>query len=103
MTVDVEDHGVQGWRSETKRLFASDFSMAFCQLNSDGAVFEGEYRNLWAGRIKSRLNKNQIKQTNKLIMKLMSIFKQDNKSSDENLYTMQWVLAPVESKPKRRK
>jgi len=70
-------------------------------INKD-AVFEGHYRNLWAGRVKSRLNKRQIKKTNKLLNDLMTVFKQESDSSSEILYTMQWVLAPVEAKPKRR-
>ncbi len=71
-------------------------------LKSDQAVFEGELRNLWAGRVKSRLNQDQIKTANKLLNELMNVFKQSTDQSSEKLYSLQWVLAPVESKPKRR-
>ncbi len=71
-------------------------------LKNEHAVFEGELRNIWAGRVKNRLNQNQIKKVNILLNELMNVFKQSTDQSSEELYTMQWVLAPIESRPKRR-
>ena len=78
-------------------------------LTHTGAVFEGESRNLWAARIKSRLNQKQIKKANYHLQELLSIFKGTKNSKDKNdyssknLYALQWVLAPVKAQPKRRK
>ena len=71
-------------------------------LESKAAVVEGDGRNLSACRIKSRLTDGEVRQVNGLLAQIAAVFDHQRHENTENLYSIAWVLAPIETKPKRR-
>lgn len=71
-------------------------------LNSKVAVVEGDGRNLSACRIKSRLTYNEVRRVNSLLAQVAAVFNHQRQENTENLYSIAWVLAPIEARPKRR-
>lgn len=85
--------------SSMLKIAMKDYSAG---INSTAAVVEGEGRNLSACRIKGRLTDGEVRKVNRLLAELFSVFSHQKKDSSENLYSIAWVLAPIEAKPKRR-
>ena len=86
--------------SSMMKIAVKDYSAG---LGSEAAIVEGDDRNLSATRIKSRLTHDEVKKVNGLLAELVTVFSHQRRGSPENIYSLAWILAPIEAKPKRRK
>jgi len=85
--------------SSMMKIAVKDFSAG---LTLGAAIVEGDNRNLSATRIKSRLTNDEVRKVNRLLAELTAIFNHQRRDNSENLYSIAWILAPIEAKPKRR-
>jgi hypothetical protein len=70
-----------------RRQFARGF-------RHDGAVVRGAFRNLWAGRIRGGLSRNELREVNLLLNALIRTFR-PLRPAESSLYEFTFVLAPA--------
>ena len=88
--------------SSMMKIAGDDFSNG---IGLESVTLDGELRNLWAARVKCRLSDEKLRTANRLINELIELFQQSTditESIEGELHSLVCVLAPVESKPKRR-
>jgi DNA-binding transcriptional ArsR family regulator len=76
-----------------RRQFARGF-------RQDVAVVQGAYRNLWAGRIRGSLSRNDLHEVNRLLTTLIRTFRRP-RPTEPNLYELTFVLAPTRMRRRR--
>lgn len=68
----------------------------------DRAEGEGEERNLWVARVKSRLSPAELGEVTELLERLREIFGKASRSEEGQLVALTWLLSPIEDRPPRR-
>jgi hypothetical protein len=76
-----------------------DFNAGF---KSDLCRVEGERRNLWAGRSKGWLSREELAEVNELLDRLSALLNQPKTPEREHLLVLSWVQAPVAARSLRR-
>jgi hypothetical protein len=81
------------------RTAERDFGKA---LRSGAAVGEGASRDLWASRLKSWVGSDDLREINRLLVRLSELLQQPRDRRRDRLVTLAWMLAPIDGKPLRR-
>jgi hypothetical protein len=81
------------------RTAERDFGRA---LRSGSANGEGAQRDLWASRLKGWVGERELREINRLLVRLGELLQQPRDPRRDRLVTLAWMLAPIDSKPLRR-
>jgi predicted ArsR family transcriptional regulator len=81
------------------RTAERDFGRA---LRSGAAQGEGAQRDLWVSRLKGWVGDADLREINRLLMRLSQLLQQPRDPRRDQLVTLAWVLAPIDDKPLRR-
>lgn len=81
------------------RTAERDFDRA---LRSGAARGEGAQRELWASRVKGWVGSDELREINRLLVRLADLLQQPRDPRRDCLVSLAWVLAPIEDKPLRR-
>jgi hypothetical protein len=81
------------------RTAERDFGRA---LRSGTAQGEGTLRDLWASRLKGWVGDAELREINRLLVRLGELLQQPREAQRDRLVTLAWMLAPIDSKPVRR-
>lgn len=81
------------------RTAERDFGRA---LRSGAAQGEGAQRELWASRLKGWVGDADLREINRLLVRLSQLLQQPRDPRRERLVTLAWVLAPIDDRPLRR-
>lgn len=81
------------------RTAERDFAAA---LASAAAVGEGARRNLWISRLKGWIDAEDLREINRLLVRLGELLQQPRSPQRDRLVSLAWVLAPVDEQPLRR-
>ena|SRR5688572_25717869 len=77
----------------------SDFRAA---LQEPDTVKDGPERELWAGRNKGWVNKRDLAEANRLLVRLQQLLQGPRRAGRDQLVSLSFVLAPLPAKPGRR-
>jgi DNA-binding transcriptional ArsR family regulator len=86
--------------NSVSRLAQRDFSRALAQRDT---VVEGPARELWAARFRGCVEPAQLAELNRLLSSLSALFESTRPTATSKLIALQWILAPLEVRPARRK
>ena len=81
------------------RTAERDFGRA---LRSGTAVGEGTLRDLWASRLKGWVSADDLREINRLLVRLSELLQQPRDPARDRLVTLAWMLAPIDDRPLRR-
>jgi len=81
------------------RTAERDFGRA---LRSGAAQGEGAQRDLWASRLKGWIGGADLREINRLLVRLSQLLQQPRDPRRDQLITLAWILAPIDDKPLRR-
>ena len=81
------------------RTAERDFAKA---VRSGAATGDGEQRDLWASRIKGWVGAAELREINRLLVRLFKVFQHPRSEHRDRLVALAWVLAPIDDKPLRR-
>ncbi|HET7062874.1 MAG TPA: hypothetical protein VFI49_01270, partial [Rudaea sp.] len=76
-----------------------DFAKALRSGTASGA---GELRDLWASRLKGWVNEAELREINRMLVRLAKLLQQPRDPRRNRLVTLAWMLAPIDGKPLRR-
>lgn len=82
------------------RTAGRDFDRA---VRGGTAVGAGPLRDLWASRLKGWVGAGDLREINRLLVRLGELLLQPRAAARDRLITLAWVLAPIDEKPVRRK
>jgi hypothetical protein len=82
------------------RTAERDFGKA---LRSGSAIGEGALRDLWASRLKGWVGDEDLREINRLLVRLSELLQQPRDGRRARLVTLAWMLAPIDEKPLRRR
>jgi hypothetical protein len=71
-------------------------------LRSGTASGAGELRDLWASRLKGWVNDAELREINRMLVRLGELLQQPRDPRRNRLVTLAWMLAPIDGKPLRR-
>jgi hypothetical protein len=81
------------------RTAERDFARA---LRSGDASGQGELRDLWVSRLKGWVGADELREINRLLVRLSELLQQPRDPRRDRLVSLAWVLAPIEDLPLRR-
>jgi hypothetical protein len=81
------------------RTAERDFGRA---LRSGTARGEGARRDLWASRLKGWVGDGELREINRLLVRLGKLLQQPRDRRRDRLVTLAWILAPIDDRPLRR-
>src|SRR6478736_656743 len=81
------------------RTAERDFAKALRSGTASGA---GELRDLWASRLKGWVNDAELREINRMLVRLGELLQQPRDQRRNRLVTLAWTLAPIDGKPLRR-
>jgi len=81
------------------RTAERDFARA---LRGGAASGSGELRDLWASRLKGWVNDAELREINRMLVRLAELLQQPRDPRRNRLVTLAWMLAPIDGKPLRR-
>ena len=81
------------------RTAERDFTKA---VRGGEAVGEGPQRDLWASRIKGWVGADELREVNRLLVRLFELFQLPRGAHRDRLVALVWSLAPIDDKPLRR-
>ena len=81
------------------RTAERDFAKALRSGTASGA---GELRDLWASRLKGWVNDAELREINRMLVRLAELLQQPRDPRRSRLVTLAWMLAPIDGKPLRR-
>lgn len=79
------------------RLSLREFNLGMTQKNPS---FSGPYRSLWGGRTKGWLTMDDLAEVNRLLEQLSQIMSRNEPGHDRQVYSLGWVLAPAQVRPR---
>ena len=82
------------------RLGIRDFNRAMVTPETE---FSGPARNVWGGRMKGWVSKEDVVEINRLIEELAAIFHRSTQEDGKSLQSLAWVSAPVGVKGRAKK
>jgi hypothetical protein len=81
------------------RTSERDFGRA---LRGGAATGAGPVRDLWASRLKGWVGDGELREINRLLVRLGELLQQPRDARHDRLVTLAWMLAPIDDKPLRR-
>jgi DNA-binding transcriptional ArsR family regulator len=81
------------------RTAERDFAKALRGGSASGA---GELRDLWASRLKGWVGDDELREINRMLVRLAELLQQPRDPHRNRLVTLAWMLAPIDDKPLRR-
>ena len=81
------------------RTAERDFAGALRDGTANG---EGPLRDLWASRLKGWVGTAELREINRLLVRLGELLKQPRDARRNRLVTLAWMLAPINDQPLRR-
>ena len=81
------------------RTAERDFAAALRDGTANG---EGPLRDLWASRLKGWVGDAELREINRLLVRLGELLKRPRSARRDRLVTLAWMLAPIDGKPVRR-
>ncbi len=82
------------------RTAERDFGRA---LRGGRAAGAGPLRDLWASRLKGWVGAADLREINRLLVRLFRLFQQPRGERRNRLVALAWILAPIDDKPLRRR
>jgi DNA-binding transcriptional ArsR family regulator len=70
-------------------------------LRSGEAIGEGPRRDLWASRLKGWISDDDLREINRLLVRLSDLLQQPRDLRRNHLVTLAWMLAPIDGKAPR--
>lgn len=71
-------------------------------LDSASAAGEGAQRNLWISRLKGWVSAADLREINRLLIRLGELLQQPRERGRTELIALAWMLAPIAERPLRR-
>lgn len=81
------------------RVAERDFAKA---VRGGAAVGSGARRDLWASRIKGWFGAAELREINRLLVRLFELFQHPRSGHRDQLVALAWTLAPIDDQPPRR-
>jgi len=81
------------------RTAERDFAAA---LRSGAASGDGAQRDLWISRLKGWVGGDELREINRLLVRLGELLQQPRAPRRDRLVSLAWVLAPIDERPLRR-
>lgn len=81
------------------RLSLREFNLGLAEKNP---AFSGPLRSLWGGRVKGWLTKDDLVEVNRLLEQLTQIMCRSEPGPDRQVYSLGWVFAPAQVRPRAK-